>query len=73
MSIIPLHTQRRFEQRWVLQFGSLIPDVSKNGSKGSLVKAKENPPDCVGGHLFLRLVEWNQTWIWQAGFLDRRE
>jgi hypothetical protein len=50
MSIIPLHIQRRFEQRWVARFGSLIPDVSKNGSKGSPVniarrvaKAKEKP------------------------------
>ena len=24
MSIIPLHIQRRFEQRWALRFGSLI-------------------------------------------------
>ena len=50
MSIIPLHIQRRFEQRWALRFGSLIPDVSKNGSKSSPVnivrrvaKAKEKP------------------------------
>ena len=50
MSIIPLHIQRRFEQRWAARFGSLIPDVSKNGSKGSPVniarrvaKAKEKP------------------------------
>jgi hypothetical protein len=50
MSIIPLHIQRRFEQRWAARFGSLLPDVSKNGSKGSPVniarrvaKAKEKP------------------------------
>lgn len=50
MSIIPLHIQRRLEQRWALRFGSLIPDVSKNESKGSpvnvarrLAKAKEKP------------------------------
>jgi hypothetical protein len=24
MSTIPLHIQRRFEQRWVAQFGSLV-------------------------------------------------
>jgi hypothetical protein len=36
MSIIPLHLQRRFEQRWAAQFGSLvIPSVPKNvGLKG---------------------------------------
>ena len=36
MSIIPRHIQRRFEQRWVAQFGSLvIPPVPKNvGLKG---------------------------------------
>jgi hypothetical protein len=52
MSIIPLHLQRRFEQRWAAQFGSLvIPSVPKNvGLKGSPVniapraaKAKEKP------------------------------
>jgi hypothetical protein len=52
MSIIPLHLQRRFEQRWAAQFGSLvIPCVLKNvGLKGSPVniapraaKAKEKP------------------------------
>ena len=52
MSIIPRHIQRRFEQRWVAQFGSLvIPSVPKNvGLKGSTVnfapraaRAKEKP------------------------------
>ena len=51
MSIIPLHIQRRFEQRWADRFGSLVPDVPKNvGLKGSPVntarraaKAKEKP------------------------------
>jgi hypothetical protein len=52
MSIIPRHIQRRFEQRWVAQFGSLVvPSAAKNvGSKGSPVnvapraaKAKEKP------------------------------
>jgi len=52
MSIIPLHLQRRFEQRWAAQFGSLvIPSVpAKVGLKGSPVnvirraaKAKEKP------------------------------
>jgi hypothetical protein len=52
MSIIPLHLQRRFEQRWVAQFGSLaIPDVPKTVRlKGSPVnialraaKVKEKP------------------------------
>ena len=51
MSIIPLHIQRRFEQRWAVRFGSLIPDVSKSvRSKGSPVniarrvaKTKEKP------------------------------
>ncbi len=52
MSIIPLHFQRRFEQRWAAQFGSLvIPSAPKNvGLKGSPVnvapraaRAKEKP------------------------------
>jgi hypothetical protein len=53
VSIIPLHLQRRFEQRWAARFGSLaIPAVPKNvGLKGSPVKMrlarqkpKKNPP-----------------------------
>ena len=52
MSIIPLHLQRRVEQRWAARFGSLaIPSVQTNvGLKGSPVngapraaKAKEKP------------------------------
>jgi hypothetical protein len=52
MSIIPLHLQRRFEQRWAARFGLLvIPSAPKNvGLKGSPVniaprvaKAKEKP------------------------------
>ena len=64
MSVIPLHIQRRFEQRWALRFGSLIPDVSKTDRKahrstwrGAWQKPKKNPPDRVGGRLFLRLVK----------------
>jgi hypothetical protein len=45
MSAIPLQIQRRYEQRWALRFGSLIPDVSKSGSKGSPVNiARRLPP-----------------------------
>jgi hypothetical protein len=53
MSIIPLHVQRRFEQRWAARFGSpVIPAVPKNvGLKGAPVKErrapqkpKKNPP-----------------------------
>jgi hypothetical protein len=53
MSIIPLHVQRRFEQRWATQFGSLVvAPLPKNvGMKGSSVnlrrarkKQKKNPP-----------------------------
>jgi hypothetical protein len=53
MSIIPLHVQRRFEQRWATRFGSLvIPPLPKSvGLKGSPVKMrraqkkqKKNPP-----------------------------
>jgi hypothetical protein len=53
MGIIPLHLQRRFEQRWAARFGSLvIPAVPKKvGLKGSPVnmrcarqKPKKNPP-----------------------------
>jgi hypothetical protein len=49
MSIIPLHIQRRFEQRWAARFGSLVvPAVPKNvGLKDSPVNmrrtAKEKP------------------------------
>jgi hypothetical protein len=44
MSIIPLHLQRRFEQRWAARFGSLvIPAVPKNvGLKGSPSKGQWN-------------------------------
>jgi hypothetical protein len=53
MSIIPLHVQRRFEQRWATQFGSLVvAPLPKNvGMKGSPVnlrrarkKLKKNSP-----------------------------
>jgi hypothetical protein len=53
MNVIPLHLQRRFEQRWAARFGSLVvPAIPKNvGLKGSLVdirrarqKPKKNPP-----------------------------
>jgi hypothetical protein len=39
MSTIPLHLQRRIEERWAARFGSLvIPAVPKNvGLKGSPV------------------------------------
>jgi hypothetical protein len=42
MSIIPLHLQRRFEQRWAARFGSLvIPAVQKKiGLKGSPVNMR---------------------------------
>ena len=50
MSIIPLHIQRRFDERWAARFGSLaIPAVPKYiGLKGSPVArrtptAKEKP------------------------------
>jgi hypothetical protein len=55
MSIIPLHVQRRFEQRWAARFGSLVvPAVPKNvGLKSSQVsmrrarkKQKKNPHAC---------------------------
>ena len=55
MSIIPLHLQRRFEQRWAARFGSLaIPAAPKNvGLKGPVnmrrarQKPKKNPPGWV--------------------------
>jgi hypothetical protein len=38
MSAIPLHLQRRFEQRWAVRFGSPVPTAPKNvGVKGSTV------------------------------------
>jgi predicted flavoprotein YhiN len=52
MGIVPLHLQRRFEQRWAAQFGSkVVPSVPANvGLKGSpdnaarrAAKAKEKP------------------------------
>jgi hypothetical protein len=44
MSIIPLHLQRRFEQRWAARFGSLvIPAAPKNvGLKGSPVNMRRS-------------------------------
>jgi len=47
MGIIPLHLQRRFEQRWAARFGSLvIPPVPKNvGLKGSPVNMLLCLPD----------------------------
>jgi hypothetical protein len=64
MSIIPLHLERRFEQRWAARFGSLvIPALPKNvGLKdrrqpcGALGKAKKKPARWAGGHPVLRLV-----------------
>jgi len=52
MGIIPLHLQRRFEQRWAARFGSLVIAAmpKKVGLKGSPVnmrgarqKPKKNP------------------------------
>jgi hypothetical protein len=51
MGIIPLHIERRFEQRWAARFGSpVIPAVPKKELKGSPVnmrcawqKPKKNP------------------------------
>jgi hypothetical protein len=42
MGIIPLHLQRRFDERWAARFGSLIiPAVPKNvGLKGSPVNMR---------------------------------
>jgi hypothetical protein len=42
MSTIPLHLQRRFEQRWAARFGSLAtPAAPKNaGLKGSPVNMR---------------------------------
>ena len=64
MGIIPRHIQRRFEQRWAAQFGSLvIPAVPKTvrlKARHNLAprpaKAKKNPAGWVGGQPVLRLV-----------------
>jgi hypothetical protein len=42
MGIIPLHLQRRFEQRWAAQFGSLVilAMPKKVGLKGSPVNMR---------------------------------
>jgi hypothetical protein len=64
MSIIPLHIQRRFEQRWAARFVSLvIPAVPKSvGLKDSLVniarrtaKAKKTRRDGSVGQLVSRV------------------
>jgi hypothetical protein len=64
MSIIPLHLQRRFEQRWAARFGSLViashtKERRIEGSPVNIVrraaKAKKNPPKLVGGQLVLRV------------------
>jgi hypothetical protein len=68
MSIIPLHLQRRFEQRWAARFGSLvIPTIPKNvGLKGSPVsirrarqKPKKNPAG-LGRRLHIDLYQCRQ-------------
>ena len=57
MSIIPLHIQRRFDERWAARFGSAVPAVPKYiGLKGSPVarrsrKAKEEPAGLSRGLL----------------------
>jgi hypothetical protein len=48
MGIIPLHVQRRFEQRWAARFGSLVvPAVPKKvglkGSPASMRCARQEP------------------------------
>jgi hypothetical protein len=48
MSIIPLHVQRRFEQRWAARFGSLgNPGPTKErrikGSPGKARRARQKP------------------------------
>lgn len=53
MSIIPLHLERRFEQRWAAQFGSLvIPAVLKNvalkAHRSTLRGARQKPSRCEG-------------------------
>jgi hypothetical protein len=51
MSIIPLHLERRFEQRWAARFGSLvIPTVVKNvglkAHRSTLRGARQKPSRC---------------------------
>ncbi len=53
MSIIPLHLQRRIEQRWAARFGSLvIPAVPKNvglkAHRSTLRGARQKPSRCEG-------------------------
>jgi hypothetical protein len=43
MGIMPLHLQRRFEQRWAARFGSLvIPAVERLAGRHALRPAKAN-------------------------------
>jgi hypothetical protein len=54
MSAIPLHLQRKFEQRWAARFASPVASAAPNkstGSKGAVnnlprpAKAKEKPAE----------------------------
>jgi hypothetical protein len=50
MSTIPLHLQRRFEQRWAAKLASLVPSAApksielKRAAKTSARKAKSKEP-----------------------------
>lgn len=56
MSVIPLHLQRKFEQRWAARFVAPVAPAAprSNRLKGALntlsrpVKAKEKPSDLSG-------------------------
>ena len=65
MSIIPLHLQRQFEQRWATRISAMVvPSAPKNvGSKNSPVnvapcstRAKERPPGRDGGFPYAVLL-----------------
>ena len=53
MSAIPLHLQRKFEQRWAARFASLVASAGRKGTdlKGTVnnlprpAKAKEKPAE----------------------------
>jgi hypothetical protein len=61
MSIIPLHLQRRFEQRWAARFGSLVIAARTKERRIEVniarraTKAKKNPPGWVGRAVVVRV------------------
>jgi hypothetical protein len=43
MSIIPVHLQRRFEQRWATRFGSLVSPTSPKERRNERIAGQHAP------------------------------